>query len=238
VSSKRTKSAEQSHKTNSNPAASSEQHGEGAPCPENDPHSAQHSYKDGNPQKCRFSLSRFCQLPAVDKFTFVIAVFTGLLFVTTAVNIWAFIQSERSEIAVSDIRLASELTAGINGRLIIEVVNPSKTTAFVDEFRLYGDGGMTVPDEARPRVMPNMRPTVHPGVPIHIEADIPQKFPPDYVVGVNKGDYHIWVIGSLRWHDHFGWFGGGETGFCFYYDPSRGRGVDSFYRCHDPRYEY
>jgi hypothetical protein len=239
MSRNRTKSANEKHKRETEAAASTNQHGKHGTRSQNNPNGTNDDDdKTSEPKKCGFALSRFCKLSSIDKFTFVIAVFTALLFIATAVNIWAFIESERSEITVSDIRLNSQLTAETFATLIIEIVNPSKSSAFVDEFRLYIDGGMTVPNEAKPRIMPNMHPTIHPGVPIHNETDIPQKFPADYVNGVNKGEYHIWVIGSLRWHDHFGWFGGGETGFCFYYDPSRGRGVDSFYRCHDPRYEY
>ena len=172
------------------------------------------------------------------RWTTVVGLFTVILAAVALFQFWAFVQSERAEVAVSDIRLANELTSASNGRLIIELVNPSKTTARIEEFRLYGDGGMTIPDQAKPQLVPRMRPTVAPGVPIHVEMDIPEKFPPEYIDGVNKGEYHIWVIGSIRYADSFGWLGGGETGFCFYYDPSRGRGVDSFYRCHDPRYEY
>lgn len=96
---------------------------------------------------------------------------------------------------------------------------------------------MTIPPNPLPQPT-NINPPVLPDDSVHVEWDVPQKFPQEYVIGVQKGEYHIWIIGSLKYADRFGWLGGGQVGFCFYYDPSRGRGVDSFYRCHDPRYEY
>jgi hypothetical protein len=179
----------------------------------------------------------FYQQP-VAGFTAWVSIFTLFLMVSAVFQAWAFVQSERAEIGISDIRFAVPLTDKINGRLVIEIKNPSKTTAFIDSFGMHVDGGETVPDDAKIGIDPKMRPVVSPGIPAHVEMDIPEKIPADYIDRINGGSYHIWVILSLIWSDHFGWFGGGKSGYCFYYDPSRGRGVDSFYRCHDPRYEY
>jgi hypothetical protein len=179
----------------------------------------------------------FRKLSSIDKFTFVIAFFTVVLALTSAFQAWAFIQSERPIIGITDIRLTEELSASKLPRIVTEIKNKGKTTAFVNEFKLYGDGGMTVPPNAIPRLT-DVKPPILPDDTAHVELDIPQKFPTEYIDGINKGEYHIWIIGTVKYSDRFGWLGGGETGFCFYYDPSRGRGVDSFYRCHDARYEF
>ena len=177
------------------------------------------------------------KLQPIDKFTFVIAAFTVVLAFSSLLQLWSFIQSEKPIIGITDIRLTDELKATQNGRLIIEIKNKGKTTAFISEFKLYGDGGMTVPPDAKPQLT-DIKPPILPDDTARVEWDIPQKFPQEYINGVTRGEYHIWVVGSVKYSDRFGWLGGGETGFCFYYDPSRGRGADSFYRCHSPKYEY
>jgi hypothetical protein len=180
----------------------------------------------------------FKKLQSIDKFTFVIAIFTAVLAFTSGFQVWAFIQSEKPIVGITDIRLTDAIKVGQTSRIVIEIKNKGKTTAFVRELRLYGDGGMTVPPNAVPKLT-DIKPPILPDDSAHVEWDIPQKFPQEYVDGINtKGDYHIWIVGVVKYTDRFGWLGGGEIGFCFYYDPTRGRGVDSFYRCHDYRYEY
>ena len=169
-------------------------------------------------------------------FTGIVALFTAVVAFATAFQLLAFIQSEKPVVGVTDIHFVNELKPSESPRLIIELKNKGKTTAFVQEFRLYGDGGMTVPENAAPQLT-NVKPPILPEDSAHVELDVPIKFSQDYINGINKGEYHIWIVGVVKYSSRF-WFGGGKSGFCFYYDPSRGRGVDSFYRCHDPRYEY
>ncbi len=165
--------------------------------------------------------------------------FTAVLCVIAAFQGWAFIQSERSSLVISDVRFAKDLVANERPTVIIEIKNTSKSTAFIEDFRSFGGDSPTIPSPEVVRLEPmNMHPPVAPDVPVHIEIDVPTDFPKEIIDLINRGRYHIWIIGSVEYGDRFKWFGGGKTGFCFYYDPSRGRGADSFYRCHDPRYEY
>src|ERR1700738_4060520 len=129
-------------------------------------------------------------LEPIDKFTLVIAFFTAILAFTSGFQVWAFIQSEKPIIGITDIRLTDEFKATQNGRLIIEIKNTGKTTAFISEFKLYGDGGMTVPPDAKPQLT-DIKPPILPDDTVHVEWDIPQKFPQEYINGVNKGEYHI-----------------------------------------------
>lgn len=185
-------------------------------------------------------ISRFCALPAIDKFTGTIAIFTALLAAGTIFNVWAFIQSERSEVAVADIRFTDVgISADKFPRTVFEIKNSSKATAYITEFRLAGGDGVAIPDNVIPPSPTQYLYTpVYHDVPAHFEADMPRKFSQEEIDVINKGQHTIWIVGTITYGDRFGWLGGGEIGFCFYYDPSRGRGVDSFYRCHDPRYEY
>lgn len=63
----------------------------------------------------------FKNLNSLDKFTLVIAIFTAILAFATSFQVWAFIQSERPIVGVTDIRLGKELNSNEFARIIIEI---------------------------------------------------------------------------------------------------------------------
>jgi len=119
----------------------------------------------------------------------------------------------------------------------LEIKNTGKTAAFITEFRQLLITDKILSDGLQPRNA-GVRGAVSPGEVRHIELDFGK--PPDLDSAmVNNGTLRLWILGSIVYSNRLSFLAGtNKTGFCFFYDPSRGRGSDSFYHCQRPEYEY
>lgn len=76
----------------------------------------------------------FRSLARADKFTLWLALFTALLTFITAVQVWAFIQSERAFLTVAAPQFTGGFAANKELTLIIDVKNSGRSTGFIDKF--------------------------------------------------------------------------------------------------------
>jgi hypothetical protein len=78
----------------------------------------------------------FRKLSSMDKFTLFVALFTGIVALATLTQVWAFIQSERAYLLVTDANfLHGEPSAGREGfHLRLVMKNVGKHVAVITEF--------------------------------------------------------------------------------------------------------
>lgn len=175
----------------------------------------------------------------------VIEVFTGLLAISTTVQVWAFVQSERASIAPVAVGLLPvTITAGplVVG---VQLKNSGKDTALIQEnylefkiaeylptFPLYG----TNPHQSRVILLPDA--VLSTGGAARTN-NIPAIIRAGEVDSINSGNTHLWVYGKIVYRDRYSFvFGSQVIGYCFEYIPANDPRAGMFNGCDAENYVY
>jgi hypothetical protein len=172
-----------------------------------------------------------------------VGVFTMVLALVAVLQCWAFVQSERAFLSVVGLSIG-----GVDGglpkasephtRVVLQVRNGGRNTAFVDRFRLnaaYGPMG-PLPQEPVYKDEPQF------GVPRPIPGDttipvtdgVTKTFTSDEIDGYRTGKGRFALYGYVKYNDAFWLFGSRTTGYCFTYSSIE----DQWASCPEPNYTY
>jgi hypothetical protein len=203
-----------------------------------------------NTQPSRWRIiARYSRLDPVAKFSFWVMVFTGLLAFSTIVQVWAFIQSERSLLSISISVVDFKFPEPPYDFLPVKVSihNGGKSGA------LIVNGGLNfvtgVPQFVLPQnpsyvsMREEFRTLVLAGETIHrIAAMAPTKRPqqpwgPEEAEAIRAGTQKFLIFGFVEYEDDFSIFGFKRTGFCLKYIYYKQIG-DGWVGCGLPNYEY
>jgi hypothetical protein len=191
----------------------------------------------------------FMSLSRTDKFTFVVAIFTSLLAISTSLQVLAFIESERAELVIEDATFPrGEPSPDTNGLdLIIRVRNFGKHVANIKMFNITQ--GVFINNKALPAkpqyhggsITPVV-PPIAPGAEIAVYGEQePQEFRiprEDVVKGVLDGSIPLRIWGFVEYYTGYSVFGPSEVGYCFTYVPVSHRHTGRFQVCDNPNYIY
>jgi hypothetical protein len=171
-----------------------------------------------------------------------VAAFTGLLFVATCTQAWAFIASERAFVSTS-------------GPTTVPIRGLSTTQPLNFEINVRNDGRSTAVI-MHSAISILLLATPLPSPPQYVGADIyrgplvaggvtkattrgfgvpPVILSPDQVTDITNGTKKLYVYGYIRYEDDYSLFGYRVTGFCYVFnsDSTNNLGVSQFYNCND-----
>src|SRR5579863_2304567 len=188
-------------------------------------------------------------LKDIDRFTFWIAVFTFFLFMSTIVQVLAYIESERAYLVIEDINFMRGEPSGDEGGLglVMVIKNVGKHEAVVKELNVKS--GVFIIQKQLPDYpnYVNEHPirTVIPPIPPQEQrtafmSEAPQEFAiprEDVLKGVTSGNIPLRVFGFIDYGTGY-WFSG-RVGFCFVYVPANKRlftNSPKFQACDNPHY--
>ena len=156
-------------------------------------------------------------------FTIVLAAITAMGAIIAATQVWAFIQSERSSVSITNMNpVPTPLTANVQIVLRMALQNSGKSDAIVDGGNIstkadYGNLP-TIPPYAKS--MSSFRTIIPANTTFSSNARLPATFAPETVNSISSGKGKWWVFGWLQYRDDYSWLTGEHTtGFCFIYDP-------------------
>jgi hypothetical protein len=191
----------------------------------------------------------FTKLQQIDKFTFIVAVFTVILAAATCIQVWAFIQSERAFVTIAAFNIeGGPLSSGKQVSITIRVINPGKGVGIVTDLRAIldiRDADKELPVEpeyghADESVVP----------PIPSGAAIPRNFE-FYIKGnpggaltekqvteINSGHSFMRIYGYIEYTDDFWIVGNRRFGYCAIYNPKGTPSMPLFNVCIEKAYTY
>jgi len=168
-----------------------------------------------------------------------------LLVAVTAIQGWAFIQSERASIAPVRIRIVPVPLAP--GRLVIEadIQNAGRQTATVSSSVIGWSIDTKLP--AQPDygsdtvfhaiILPNVIRTI--GVFAKNSDGSPVVLTNEQIQAINNGQISLRIYGRIIYGDQFSRIFGDQTiGYCDVYTPTNTPPVGMFNECGDPQYTY
>ena len=173
-----------------------------------------------------------------------IDIFTGLLAVTTAIQVWAFIQSEKSFLSVKFAPIVLEAGKQIEIELMIH--NSGRSEAIVEKFIANLKLNQTLPQI--PNYLPNTETVIAPPVerdgttkitfyPI-LERGRPATVSEDQITDLNLGKITLYIFGFIRYKDAFTPWGTTTVGFCATYNPPHGSIPTTWKTCQETSYTY
>lgn len=193
----------------------------------------QTSPSDQTPQKT---------LEPIDRFTRLVAWFTGGLVLIGGLNVWAFIQSEKSFLSVKFDPLGLE--AGKPIEIGLTIHNSGHSEAMVMNFITNLHLNKTLPQ------VPDYRTNTDPIISPPIERDGTTKITFSPIVGIqavaasedqvralNSRQLNLYVFGFIRYKDAFTPFGS-TVGFCAVYKPPHGSIPPTWETCQENSYTY
>jgi hypothetical protein len=185
------------------------------------------------------------RLGNLEFFTGLLALFTAVLAVSTGLQVWAFVQSERASIA--------PVAAGIDpvkittGPIVVyvQIKNSGKDTALIQEsipnykildrlpkFPNYG----VVARVSRAILLPGQ--TLSTGGIAKVDGK-PVMVTEDDVRSINNGEKFLWIYGKVVYRDRFSViFGPQIIGYCFEYNPANDFRLGMFNGCGEENYVY
>jgi hypothetical protein len=178
----------------------------------------------------------------------VIKFFTIILAISTCIQVWAFIQSERADLSVTSVMLDFDLLFEGNVSLHYTVQNGGKETAFVTgsatSIGLRTDTLPPEPQYTHPSVNALLGPVI-PQSPRFVRIgpmtdDGPIIISKEQANSINNGSLKFYVFGYVNYKDTFSFlFGNRKTGFCFYYNPTlKDARFGNFDNCAEGAYTY
>jgi hypothetical protein len=174
--------------------------------------------------------------------------FTAVLAGSTAVQVYAFVQSERSFLAISGMAPVSGLTTMSDRPLefSLEIKNGGRSTAFIE----YMISNVTISFDELPDLphydysgRSSIRGPVVPGG-IYPAVFSPKKggtpfVPTDsQISAINIGSLKLYVFGYIQYRDDFSHFGYKETGYCYLFNPRGDPTKSMFSECGKEHYVY
>lgn len=171
-------------------------------------------------------------LVPIDKFTFVVAFFTGLLFIATSIQVWAFIQSERAFISLDSVTI-NKLEAGKPLVIQIVVKNSGKSTATTAV--VFYNSDIQLPLHRKYGPNKAELPPVISGGTITFRFFNPDPLTEDNIRALATGAIDFYVWGYIAFEDEFSIFGHRIVGFCVVHDRDSGIGFET---CHTKEYTY
>jgi hypothetical protein len=177
----------------------------------------------------------------------VTVVFTGILAFSTALQVWAFVKSERAFVYIDQISVEAQRISSAHPLLLLfQIKNSGRAAGFVvdssTDLHLGTDPLPRIPpythsgDTIKGPVVPSgtMYATSHPRLDGR-EFTIPQ----DWVDAINGGTMRLFVFGYLTYRDEFSFLLGQTViGYCYVLDPTRDPNVNLFNSCDRDEYIY
>jgi hypothetical protein len=190
-------------------------------------------------------------------FTFMVALFTLALALATYINAWAYIQSERAQLFVRDVRFAhGEPNAAEGGFDVVVVIkNVGRHIATVTDLNvspvlhIHAKELRETPNypsqpliRSAPPIPPDGEVTVN-GKLAEFKAmapDVELLSEPERIKAVLSGEIPTDVYGYISYNNGFSVFGPSVVGYCFHYIPPSTRlpGQSQFQICDNPNYTY
>jgi hypothetical protein len=174
----------------------------------------------------------------------VLEVFTAILAISTCVQVWAFIQSERAFIAVANFEIIGTLLVpDAPIRFAVAFHNSGRATAFINDANLT----YTITNEAMPQT-PQYQPgagafkgPVIAGGSVRATTDTQasgRNISAAFINGIQNGSHKLFVFGYVRFSDDFSLFESRVIGFCQLYNPRAASTIDAFEGCGLDNYVY
>ena len=194
------------------------------------------------------SLLLFYQEPIVG-FTAWLAIFTFTLAVIAAVQVWAFVQSERAFVSAASVKFISGLESNHPIEVAVEFRNSGKSTAFVKDAIFSWRAGEAKKDlPPIPEYVAGAYGTPGPLVSgANATARVPLRglrgapeliFTEADTSAIRAGNISFYIYGFIVYTDEFSFWGSGyTTGYCFKYDP-RQLATATFHNCNERAYTY
>lgn len=174
-----------------------------------------------------------------------IEIFTAILAISTAIQVWAFIESERSSLAPTAMQtVPNPLSAG---HLIFryELKNSGKETALLQESIATVTLNVRLPDYPYfGQASASRKARLLPGQGVYLEFmpyldGRPFVLSDEQIRRINDGYFGLWVYGRIKYRDRFSMLFGTETiGYCFRYNPHGVAVVGMFDACSEEHYTY
>jgi hypothetical protein len=179
-----------------------------------------------------------------------VAVFTGLLTCVTAIQVWAFIQSERASLAFDGVSFeGGELKPQKPVFLSLRFRNGGKSTAFVkggivnNRFVSKGRKLILPPEYVYDGPQMSLTPILPGGI-WSVQSSVRSTQSEDTLVldeasilAIKSGVFRFHVFGHVDFVDDFTVFGPKTLGFCAVYNPS-GDAASQFQQCEENAYTY
>lgn len=191
-------------------------------------------------------------LDSIEKFNFLIMLFTGILSGIGLLQYVAYIETERAYLIIEEIRLFHNEPVVQAGGLdvAVPVKNVGKHIALITDFKIAIELGIinkdlpVYPDYTRTTIgsitiapIASQKGAL---VPVREKDKGPPPIPREELIrGINEGTYSLDVYGVVQYKTGYFWFEG-MTGFCFHYMPigKRTNSSQSFNTCQSQNYTY
>jgi hypothetical protein len=158
------------------------------------------------------------------RWTSAVGLFTGVLALLAALQLWAFVQSERAFLSVAGISIDGGLLPKAGDpsyRVTMQVRNAGRNTAFVDRLLLDEAYGPTQPMPQQPEYKDEPRLGVPPPIPadttVPANDHMQRSYTQDEIDRIKAGTSRLSLFGYIKYTDELWLFGNKTTGFCFVY---------------------
>jgi hypothetical protein len=189
----------------------------------------------------------FRGLSETSRFSFFVVIFAAVTSFATWVQVWAFIQSERAFLVVSNLQFrTAELTYGEPLELLIEITNPGKSVASFREVNISSLAASAGCKELRETKAPKYikmaepicLPSIAPGDKVVLRAKDTNTYTPEDVNNFKSGKISFCVFGFIKYYDGYNLFNPSQIGYCFKYVPPSERYLNIFEGCGIQQYVY
>jgi hypothetical protein len=180
---------------------------------------------------------------AVAWFTGVLALFTFLLALVAALQLWAFVQSERAFLSVVGLSIGGT-DGGLpkasepHTRVVLQMRNGGRNTAFIDRFRFDAAYGAMGPLPQEPQYLDEPQFGVPRPIPgdttVPVNDGVAKTFTPDEIDGFRTSKGRFSLYGYVKYNDAYWLFGARTTGYCFTYSSREAQWTT----CPEPNYTY
>jgi hypothetical protein len=189
-------------------------------------------------------------------FTAMVAAFTLALVAVTGMSVWAYMQSERAELFVRDVRFAygEPRDQARAFDLVMVIKNVGKHIATVTDINMSPIVHVQHKELAEtpsypPQSLVKTAPPIPPDGEVTVNGilggfkplpDAPPITDSERAAGILSGNYPMDVIGFVKYNTGFSAFGPSTVGYCFHYVPPSTRlpGEPQFRICDNPNYTY
>jgi hypothetical protein len=183
---------------------------------------------------------------AMVRWTRYVGIFTGVLAIVGAFQVWAFIQSERAALYPYFDRIdPTPVVADQPIAIDVSIVNNGPVQAFFSEARVAVLAGTFLPNKPD---FSKSKFVVSGVIPPHgtrsfRAGPVDQAFNGGQINDINRGSAHLWVYGYVRFTDDFSLFGPKTVGFCGIYLPPQEASIAKppgppIAECENPNYVY
>jgi len=182
-----------------------------------------------------FGKATFRNPDRVARFTWWVAVFTGLLFVTAFLQTWAFIQSERAYLSVGNFGFVGGLNPTNQLALAFKIRNSGKSAANPTHMSISWALLLTSPLRQRPVMSLAVNPIPAGDTQQHLfraydDNGTPSVLPQAIIDAIQKEEIRFYVYGAITYEDDF--LPERTTEFCYKYLPRQSSGgISAFGGC-------